>query len=110
MLIQLHVVVLYFSAVFDIICFIGLFGKKLINAVLDSRKTLLRALFLLITTTCSRRMHGPAAPRAELIQGYIVQNFQIHAIRLRHDYDPTTYRARLLPFDARKNEHVNFSS
>ena len=37
------------------------------------------------------------------------------AIRLRYDYDPTTtYRARLLPFDAirreQKNEHVNFSS
>jgi len=33
------------------------------------------------------------------------------AIRLRYDYDPTTtYRARLLPFDASKNEHVNFSS
>jgi len=37
------------------------------------------------------------------------------AIRLRHDYDPTTmYRARLLPFDAirreQKNEHVNISS
>jgi len=39
------------------------------------------------------------------------------AIRLRHDYDPTTtYRARLLPLDVdeirreQKNEHVNFSS
>jgi len=35
------------------------------------------------------------------------------AIRLRYDYDPTTTyhaRLRLLPFDARKNEHVNFSS
>jgi len=37
------------------------------------------------------------------------------AIRLRYDYDPTTtYRARLLPFDAirrkQKNEHVSFSS
>ena len=36
-------------------------------------------------------------------------------IKLRFDYDPTTtYRARLLPFDAirreQKNEHVNFSS
>ena len=37
------------------------------------------------------------------------------AIRLRYDYDPTTtYRARLLPFDAirreQKIEHVSFSS
>jgi len=33
------------------------------------------------------------------------------AIRLRYDYDPTTtYRARMLQFDASKNEHNNFSS
>jgi len=36
------------------------------------------------------------------------------AIRLRYDYDPTTtYRARLLPFDAIRREqkiNVNFSS
>jgi len=33
------------------------------------------------------------------------------AIRLRYDYDPSVRRiARLLPFHASKNEHVNFSS
>ena len=40
------------------------------------------------------------------------RNYDVRSIRLRYDYDPTTtYRVRLLPFDASKeNEHVSFSS
>jgi len=46
---------------------------------------------------------------------YLHKAVIIIAIRLRYDYDPTTtYRARLLPFDAirreQKNEHVSLSS
>ena len=42
---------------------------------------------------------------------YVLNAMITIAIRLRYDYDPTTtYRARLLPFDAiRRNQKMNMS-
>ena len=39
------------------------------------------------------------------------RNYDLCSIRLQHDYDPTTtYRARLLPFDAiRREQKMNMS-
>jgi len=46
--------------------------------------------------------YQPPAVRAPAIKAVITI-----AIRLRYDYDPTTYRARLLPFDAIRREQKN---
>ena len=50
-------------------------------------------------------------PRRIRLYDGIDRNYDMRSIRLRYDNDSTaTYGARLLPFDASKNEHVNFSS